>query len=543
MTRLAALTLFTTAVALAADPPAAQVDKLFARFDRRDSPGCALAVMRAGEIVYKRGYGMANLDHDAPITPSTVFHVASVSKQFTAAAVALLAQEGKLSLDDEVRQHIPELPDFGPRIAIRHLVHHTSGLRDQWGLLELAGWRYSLDLITDEDVLEMMSRQKDLNFPPGDRQSYSNSGYTLMGLIVKRVSGQSLREFTTKRIFEPLGMKNTHFRDDHAEIVKGQAYGYVPSKETFRLSVTNFDTVGATSLLTTVEDLALWDRNFYEPRVGGPKLIEQMHQRGRLANGEQQSYAFGLTHGRHKGLPVVQHSGGDAGYRAHLMRFPEQRFSVACLCNAGSANPSRLARDVADLYLEPKDTEPAAAPTEPTVAVDAALLASYAGAYWRRDGDQIRKFAFQDGKLRLLLGGDQRGPLRALAVDRFRAEGPPFDEFRFEAGRLLESLDGGPAKPDVYERAAEFSPSDAALREYAGVYHSEEVEMLFRLAVENGKLTLKRLKTRPAILEPAVPDVFTGPPGSLRFVRDPRGAITGAVLNSGRMRNFRLQKR
>src|SRR5690242_20564478 len=235
-----------------------RVDGIFAKWDHHDSPGCALGVYRDGNVVYKHGYGMANLNDDVPITPSTVFHVASMSKQFTAASIVLLAQQGKLSLDDDVHKYIPELADFGAPITIRHLIHHTSGLRDQWELLELAGWRYSLDLITDDDVMSVISRQKSLNFKPGSRHLYCNTGYTLLAQIVKRVSGQSLREFTLSRTFRPLGMNNTHFRDDHAEIVKNQAYGYVRDRanSSFRLSVTNFDTVGATSLLTTVEDLA-----------------------------------------------------------------------------------------------------------------------------------------------------------------------------------------------------------------------------------------------------------------------------------------------
>src|ERR1035438_3209018 len=210
-------------LAHAQTPTNAPVDHIFEKWDKPASPGCALSVMKDGHIIYKRGYGMADLDHDVPITPSSVFHVASVSKQFTAASIVMLAQEGKLSLDDDVRKYIPELPDFHTKITIRHLIHHTSGLRDQWSLLGFAGWRYSLDLITDDDVLDLISRQKSLNFLPGERHVYCNTGYTLLAQIVKRVSGQSLREFTTARIFEPLGMKNTHFRDNHAEIVKNQA--------------------------------------------------------------------------------------------------------------------------------------------------------------------------------------------------------------------------------------------------------------------------------------------------------------------------------
>jgi len=302
---------------------------------------------------YKRGYGMADLDHDVPITSETIFHVASISKQFTAAAILLLAQDGKLSLDDEVHKYINELPDFGSPITVRHLIHHTSGLRDQWALLGLAGWRYSLDLITDDDVMELMTHQKELNFKPGEKHVYCNTGYTLLAHIVKRVSGQSFREFTTIRIFEPLGMRSTHFRDDHAEIVKHIAYGYEQGKgrNVYRLSVTNFDTVGATSLLTTVEDLAHWDENFYHPRVGGAALVAQQSQRGKLNSGKDLDYAFGLAHGMYRGLATFDDGGADAGYRADLLRFPQQHFSVACLCNQAETNPGELARKVADIYL------------------------------------------------------------------------------------------------------------------------------------------------------------------------------------------------
>ena len=210
--------------------PASKVDELFAKWNKPASPGCAFSVMKDGQIIDKRAYGMANLDYDIPLTTSSVFHVASVSKQFTAAAVVLLAQQKKLSLDDPVRKYIPELPDFGQSITIRHLIHHTSGLRDQWALLGLAGSRYSMDRIADIDVLDLVSRQKDLNFRTGEKYLYSNTGYTLLAVIVARVSGKSFREFTDENIFRPLGMKDTHFRDDFSEIVKNQAYGYQPSK-------------------------------------------------------------------------------------------------------------------------------------------------------------------------------------------------------------------------------------------------------------------------------------------------------------------------
>ncbi len=542
----------TVGVALAQQPggpPAdikARVDKLFAKWDKPDSPGCALAVFQGGRIVYERGYGMADLDHDIRIVPSTVFHVASMSKQFAAASILLLAQEGKLALDDEVRKYVPEMPDFGVRIAIRHLIHHTSGLRDQWALLSLAGWRYSLDLITDEDVLAVLSRQKDLNFPPGEKHVYCNTGYTLLGQVVKRASGRSLREFTRARIFEPLGMKNTHFRDDHAEIVKNMAYGYEPAKGgKFRLSVTNFDTVGATSLLTTVEDLALWDENFYNPRVGGPELVKRMIERGRLNSGKQLDYAFGLVIGKYRGLPTVDHGGGDAGYRSDMVRFPEQHFTVACLCNAADSHPSYLTRKVADIYLagELKPLGPAESDEKP-VQLSEAQLKSKVGIYWKADEDRTAKIIFKDGKL-YLVDGDDTLELKPLDENRFRLLMDPV-EFAFKSDPT-----GGPVKlsiaaiedePEVFEAITPYVPTAAQLGEYAGAYRSEEIEPLYRIQVEDGKLVLRRLKFKPSTLEPALRDLYLALWGNLRFTRDSQGRVSGFIFNDDRIRNFRFEK-
>lgn len=344
-----------------AKPPAAQVpddslqakmNLIFAAWNKRDSPGCAVSTIRNGAVVYKAAYGMAGLDHDIPITPATVFHVASISKQFTAAAIELLAQDGNLSLDDDARKYLPELPDFGTRMTIRQLLLHTSGLRDQWVLLDWAGWRYPVDLVTNEDVLQLVWKQRALNFKPGDRFWYSNTGYTLLGEIVRRVSGLSLREFTAAHIFEPLEMAHTDFRDDHAQVTKGQAYGYFrKAAGAYRLSVPNFDTVGATDLVTTVDDLARWNANFDSGRVGGADLIRQIVHPGALNSGQPVPYGLGVELGTYRGLVTVEHTGSEAGYRADFLRFPEQHAAVICLCNDASANAGELARKIADLVL------------------------------------------------------------------------------------------------------------------------------------------------------------------------------------------------
>lgn len=388
-------------------PTVAQVDKIFAEWAKPwakpGSPGCALSVIRNGSIAYKRGHGMADLDHNIKIETTTVFHAASLSKQFTAMAIMLLVKQGRLSLDDDVRRHVTELPDLGGRVTIGHLLHHTSGLRDQLDLVTMAGWRLSDDVVTREDVLGLVSRMKALNFKkPGDHHLYSNTGFTLAAEIVERVSGRSLRQFAQANIFQPLGMSRTVFRDTHGLVVRDHAYGYrVVEDQRFEVRMPNYDLVGPTNLLTTVEDLARWERNFDDKTVGGAAVLAQMQTPGTLNNGDSIPYGLGLMLSEYRGLKVVEHDGRDAGYRSHLIRFPDQRFSVACLCNLAlpdDALPVELVRRIADIYLAGRldpllpSRAPPGNPTLPTgqevaVTVTPADLAEYAGRYYSEEID------------------------------------------------------------------------------------------------------------------------------------------------------------
>ena len=329
----------------------AKVDHLFAKWDRSDSPGAALAVVREGEIIYKRGYGMANLEYDIPITTRTIFDIASVSKQFAAFAIATLSYEGKLSLDDDIRIHLPDVPDFGNTITIRHLLHHTSGLRDWVQSLVIAGDLMD-DVISFKHILKMVRHQKVLNFEPGAAFLYSNSGYNLLAEIVETVTGDSFREWTDTHIFKPLDMTNSHFHDDHQMILKNRAYSYQTDEDGgFKHAVNNTTALGSSSLYSTVEDLAKWILNFDDTRIGEQTVIDQMHQRGVLNDGEQIDYAFGLNISEYRGLKTVGHSGSWRGFRSHLMRFPDQKFGVVILCNLDTFNPLSLAEKVADHYL------------------------------------------------------------------------------------------------------------------------------------------------------------------------------------------------
>jgi hypothetical protein len=390
---------------------------------------------------------------------------------------------------------------------------------------------------------------------------YCNTGYTLIGLIVKRVSGMSLREFTTKNIFGPLGMMHTHFRDDHAEIVKHDAVGY--EQETgkpFEISITNFDTVGATSLHTTVEDLQRWDENFYQPKVGGAAFVRQMLEQGKLNNGEQLDYAFGLVIGKYKGLPTVDHAGADAGYRSDMTRFPEQHFSVAVLCNSAETDPSALARQVADIVLAKEIKAagvgtPAKEPAAKTIASTAVVLtaeqmAAFTGLYWNRENDAYVNAFVKEGKLEVYMGGEEPLLLKPFGESQFHiADRPWGDEVEIhfvgasvDEPRRMERSDGG-AKPRVYEAEEPFSPGGAELAEYTGTYGSEEIDPLYRIVPDGEKLRLVRLKHEAETLRPAVRDVFTGEIGTVRFVRDANGHVSGFVLNAGRIQNFHFTKR
>lgn len=290
----------------------ARIDSLFLHFTDDGSPGASIGVVQHGELIYAKGFGLANVEYQIPNTPQTIFHMASVSKQFTAFAMVLLQDEGKLTLDDEVRTHIPELPDFGEKITIRHLIHHTSGLRDQWNLLAMAGWRLD-DVITVDHIMKLVTRQQALNFSPGEQYLYCNTGYTLMAEIVRRVTGQSYGEWMQETVFGPLGMDNTLFYEDHEQIVPDRAYSYYQSPDGLKKSVLSYANAGATSLFTTVEDMAKWAANFRDPVVGSRAIMDTMAQKGMLTNGDTIDYAFGQMVMDYRGVQRIGHGGADAG--------------------------------------------------------------------------------------------------------------------------------------------------------------------------------------------------------------------------------------
>lgn len=314
-----------------------RVDSIFEHYTTSRSPGCALAVMKDGAIAYQQGYGLANLEHSAPITPMTVFNIGSMAKQFTAFAIALLQAEGKLSLDDDIRTHLPDMHDFGPALTIRHLIHHTSGLRCTFPeLLALTEWR-DTDATTTQDVYRLLKKQRELNIHPGDEYAYANSNYLLLALICERVSGQPFATFCQERIFDRLGMTRSFVNDPLCKIIPGRAMGYYSEGPANWFNAPLTDTVvGPTNMYTTVQDRAKWDENFYTGKVGGLTVVKRMEQPGWLNDGTELDYAFGLMVGpahRHRGWQVVEHGGGQGGYGSWMIRFPELHLSVVVLFN------------------------------------------------------------------------------------------------------------------------------------------------------------------------------------------------------------------
>jgi len=388
-----------------ATTPEGTIDQSMARYRQPGAPGGVVSVVRDGKVIFAKGYGLADVEHDAPNTPLTPFHLASVSKQFTAFAIVLLAQQGRLTIDDDVRKYVPEMHDFGTTITLRHLLTHTSGLRDQWDLWSLGGHRMD-DVIRQQDLMTLMVNQRELNFRPGDEHLYCNSGYMLLSEVVTRVAGTPFGEFLKTQVFDPLGMTSTQVYDDHERIVHGRAYSYGTGSGSFKKAVLSYANSGATSLFSTAEDLARWLRNWKTGEVGGPEALRTMQERGVLNSGKRLDYALGITVDTWRGLQRIAHSGGDAGYRAFVAYFPEIDAGVIALGNDGSFNPGRVAADAAGAYfadkLQPATTPPPEQPDgakEPRWQPAPEALAAFTGRYYSPELETFYTVTVKDSQL------------------------------------------------------------------------------------------------------------------------------------------------
>ena len=509
-----------------------RVDSLFAQYSRGNTPGVAIAVVRDGKKVLSKGYGLASLEHRVPITPSTVFDVASVSKQFTGLAIAMLVEQGRIKLTDDIRKYIPELGDVGQTITIEHLVHHTSGLRDWPGSLSLAGWRMD-DVVSFDQILDMAYHQRSLNFVPGAEYTYSNTGYNLLAELVKRVSGQSFRAWTDEHLFRPLGMTDTHFRDDHTWVVPNRAFGYAKMGDSSWAATTNnLTALGSSSLFTTVDDLAKWVMNFDDPKVGGATAMAMTRTRGRLNDGTTIPYAFGIVNGEYRGQPIVNHSGSWASFATFVLHFPAQHFGVIVLANTGSVNTGRAAYDIADIYLA-KDLGPRPPPTPNAIAtarpvdVAPAVLDRYVGLYRLGPGWFVR-VRRDGGVLKVQATREDEAPMSARSDTTFWVAA-------YNAPMVFQLRPGGPTQLSYrtmrvpkLEESAPLTP--AQLGELAGEYASDELQVRYRVELTDSGLVMRHPRHGTIALTRLWRDEFGGSTWftrSVEFRRDEAGRVVG----------------
>ena len=529
---------FTTA-----DEKTDKVDKLFATWDSTVSPGAALAIIKDGKIIYERGYGMADLEHSIAITPETVFRIGSVSKQFTAACIALLSIEEKISLDDNIRKYLPELPDYKVPISIYHLIHHTSGLRDYLSLEDLRG-KSENDFYTPQDTMELLTKQKTLNFSPGEQFLYSNTGYFLLGVIVQRASGQTLNEFAIEHIFQPLDMRHTHYQDDHTTIVKNRAQGYAPTKSGYKIDMTTLDHVGDGGVFTTVEDLYLWDQAFYS-NILGKKLIDILQTRGCLNNGKIITYAFGLDVDEYRGLKRVHHSGGFAGFNSYILRFPEQNFSVICLSNLSTFNPTKLGTNVADIYLESQFTK--AKPLKKKIEGKPIKLSSpeldaNTGIYHDKKDQRWFVIRAEEGELAAETMGDK---FKLFPVSKTLFVNKKNDlvlEF-FPKSQEAKLYSGQREPLDLEKSAPYIKPNLKQLKTYTGNYYSDELLTTYKIALKDEKLIFAHKNAPKSSLISVAPDTFTSGWWIIKFIRNKAKKISGFQLGAGRAACIKFQKK
>jgi CubicO group peptidase (beta-lactamase class C family) len=520
----------------------ARVDSIFAQFNTGLTPGVAVAVVRNGTLVLSKGYGYADLEHKVPITGTSVFDVASVSKQFAGLAIAMLVEQRKIALTDDIRKHIPELHDFGRTITVNHLVHHTSGIRDWPGTLSLAGWRMD-DVISFDQILTMAYNQRTLNFDPGSEYMYSNTGYNLLAELVRRLTGKSFRQWTDEELFKPLGMTRSHFRDDHTEIFPDRVLGYSRAQDgTFRASSNNLMALGSSSLFTTAEDLAKWLANFDDAKVGGGRAMTRMLSTTPLNDGSPNTYAFGVGVGKYRDQPTISHSGGWASFSTYVLHFPAQKTGIVVLANTGF-NTSQAAFRLADIYLD-SALGPRPTPTVRTaVPVNAATLDRYTGLYrfgpgWytriTRERDELRTQATREDKFAMTALSDSTFWITAYSTDML---------FRRTNDGRTEMMFRGKARPRVQETK---EPTAAQLAQLAGTYVSEELEATYHVELRNGSLVMRHRRHGTIPLAWLNGDDFRGEVWFMRsveFLRDERGRVTGlSVTIDERSRDVRFTR-
>lgn len=516
----------------------AEVDEVFADWDAA-SPGASMAIIRDGQVEYAKGYGMANMEYAIPNVSNTVFRIGSTSKQFTAACIVLLAEQGKLKLADNLSNYFPEFPDYANDITVRHLLNHTSGVRDYLTLAYLTGYGDD-DFYTDEDVMKHLVNQQELNFSPGSEFLYSNSGYWLLGQVVKQVSGVSMAVYADEHIFKPLAMSNTHFHDNNSMIVVNRASGYRPVKDHYEISMTQLEMIGDGGIFTTVEDIAKWVDNFTTHKVGSQEFTNTMQTRGILTSGDTINYALGLNVTTYKGMDVIRHGGAFVGFRAELVRFPAEGVAVTVLANRSDGQPSQRANQIADVIfadiLETDEKEVASEKETETYIPSSEVLNAYVGSYWSDENMEYNNILIKNDTL---YTGNYK--LIPVAEGEFVLEVAPEIKLSFNGDDLTLVVPGG--APQVYVAYVQTEYDQAYLTMLSGNYYSEELQVYYKIEMKGEELMLFVNDKEISPLKSAKGDVFVNDDiGTFEFTRT-RDMISGFTLAAGRVKNLKFSKK
>ncbi len=530
------------------------IDSLFAEWNKSDVPGAAIGIIKDGKLIYSKGYGIADLEHDIEITPSSVFYIGSVSKQFVTFSILLLEEQGKLSLDDRIQKYLPDFPEYETPLTIRHFIHHTSGVRDYLTLMYLKG-RNFLDHIEVNEVYELIKSQKELNFSPGEKYLYSNSCYFMLAMIVEKASGQSLRKFAHEHIFNPLGMNSTLFYDDNTYLIKNRVFSYEKKsgEDGFNNLILRFALVGSGGVYSNIEDLYLWDQNFYNNKlgIGEQDIIDKMHEEGLLNNGESSGYAFALINGTYKGLKTVSHGGSLAGYRAQLLRFPEESFSVIILANRGDANPTSKAFQVSDILLKDKFVEEFKTKETNADELNNAneskkfTLSQLAGSYEIQAG-VVLEIAVKNDSLHVIQNWNQSSyNIMNTSGNLYEIPNDPsiqfvFSELKDDFTQILTVVQNG--NETICNRKEKIEFPNLNPEEYTGDFYSEELDITYFIFEKDGKLKVKVANYDAKELKQYDTDKFTADIGLLRFHKL-NGVVKGFELDAGRVTNLKFEKR
>ena len=534
----------TTPAQKKTDSIASKLDGLFSNYNNKSGPGIAAGIVYNGKTILKKSYGLANLEYDIPISSASIFDIASVSKQFAGLAISTLVQQGKISLSDDIHKYVPEVPDFGHAITINHLVHHTSGLRDWPEGLNVAGWRWNEDFNFD-DILRMIKHQKDLDFVPGSKYSYSNTGYNLLAVTVERVTGKSFREWTDENIFTPLQMHNSHFLDDESKIVKNMAYSYHKENDSYHKNMTGLTALGSSSLFTNVDDLCKWVLHFEARVTAKDPVYLRMLETVPLNNGEKNSYAFGLSLDEVSGLRTIAHTGGWAGYRTVILNFPDERLSIILLGNDASFNSYGAAGEVAKIILGSKlrsnnNTATDKIKDQPTIALNTEIARKQVGTYKLGDGWYVT-LTLENGMLMTQANGEPKFPTTTKSdstiwIDAYNA-----------SATFVKSKDGSinslKYKGIIAPRIIPVTPDLSRLDQYFGTYYSEEFETIYKIDYINNKLMLHHMRLGDFELSPDIvlAGAFSSGLGRMEFLTE-NGKVTGFKLSRGRVKNLKFKK-